>query len=194
MQSKEAKAFDLSAEPAASRSEVRHRPVRRGRACWPAGWSRSACRSSRSASGGWDTHQDNFDRVKNLSGQVDPADRGADRRPEGPRACSTDAGRLDGRVRPHAAHQHPRRQAGPRPLPAGLEPGHVRRRHQGRPGDRQDRQGRGHASPSGRPTAQDFLATVCELLGIDYTKKNETPTGRPIQIVEKPKPFTGMIV
>ena len=44
--------------------------------------------------------------------------------------------------------------------------------------------------PTGRSTAQDFLATVCELLGIDHTKENETPSGRPIQIVEKPKPFT----
>ena len=42
-------------------------------ACWLAGWSRPASRSSRSGLGGWDTHQDNFDRVKNLSGQVDPA-------------------------------------------------------------------------------------------------------------------------
>ena len=51
------------------------------------------------------------------------------------------------------------------------------------------------ASVIERPiTAQDFLATVCELLGIDYTKKNETANGRPIRIVEKAKPFTGMIV
>ena len=40
----------------------------------------------------------------------------------------------------------------------------------------------------------DFLATVCELTGIDYTKKNETPTGRPIQIVDKAKPFTSLVV
>jgi uncharacterized protein (DUF1501 family) len=43
-------------------------------------------------------------------------------------------------------------------------------------------------------SAQDYLATVCELMGINYTKKNETPTGRPIWIVEKAKPFTDMIV
>jgi hypothetical protein len=40
----------------------------------------------------------------------------------------------------------------------------------------------------------DFLATVCELMGIDHSKKNETPGGRPVQIVDKPKPFTGMLV
>src|SRR5262249_817167 len=40
----------------------------------------------------------------------------------------------------------------------------------------------------------DFLATVCELMGIDHTKKNDTPVGRPITIVDKPKPFTSLIV
>jgi len=43
-------------------------------------------------------------------------------------------------------------------------------------------------------TAQDFLATICELLGIDHTRQNETPNGRPIRIVEKPNPFTSLIV
>jgi len=51
------------------------------------------------------------------------------------------------------------------------------------------------ASVADRPTsAQDFLATVCELMGIDHTKKNETANGRPIQIIDKPKPFTSTIV
>ncbi len=31
----------------------------------------------------------------------------------------------------------------------------------------------------------DLLATVCQLLGIDYTKQNQTSVGRPIRIVEK---------
>jgi hypothetical protein len=51
------------------------------------------------------------------------------------------------------------------------------------------------ASVVERPTtAQDFLATVCELMGIDYKRQNETPNGRPIYIVEKAKPFTDLIV
>jgi hypothetical protein len=51
------------------------------------------------------------------------------------------------------------------------------------------------ASVAERPTsAQDFLATVCELMSIDHTKQNETAGGRPIRIVEKPKPFTSLIV
>ena len=40
----------------------------------------------------------------------------------------------------------------------------------------------------------DFLATACELMGVDHTKKNDTPAGRPVSIVEKPKPFTSLIV
>ena len=31
---------------------------------------------------------------------------------------------------------------------------------------------------------KDFMATVCQVLGIDYTKKVQTPDGRPIRIVE----------
>jgi hypothetical protein len=31
---------------------------------------------------------------------------------------------------------------------------------------------------------KDFMATVCRVLGIDYTKKINTPSGRPIRIVE----------
>jgi hypothetical protein len=51
------------------------------------------------------------------------------------------------------------------------------------------------ATVAERPTTvQDFLATACELLGIDYAKKNDTPIGRPIQIVEKAKPFTNLLV
>jgi hypothetical protein len=35
-------------------------------------------------------------------------------------------------------------------------------------------------------TGLDFLATVCTILGIDYTKQNQTPVGRPIRLVDKP--------
>ena len=124
--------------------------------------------------GGWDTHQNNFDRVKQLSGQVDPAMAPLIDRPEGARPARQDAGHLDGRVRPHAADQRPRRRARPRPLPAGLEHRADRRRHQGRPGHRQDRRRRRHGRSNGRSSTLDFMATVCRVLGIDYTKQNQT--------------------
>jgi uncharacterized protein (DUF1501 family) len=31
----------------------------------------------------------------------------------------------------------------------------------------------------------DFMATICKILGIDYTKQNQTPIGRPVRIVDK---------
>jgi hypothetical protein len=31
----------------------------------------------------------------------------------------------------------------------------------------------------------DFMATICKVLGIDYTKENKAPGGRPIRIVDK---------
>ncbi|MDY3559210.1 DUF1501 domain-containing protein [Gemmata sp. JC673] len=139
--------------------------------------------------GGWDTHQDNFERVKSLSGQVDSALS----------ALVTDLkekGLLDstlivwmgefGRTpNINTRGAKPGRDHFPRAwslamFGGGLKGGQVL--------GKTDKEG---ASVEDRPTtAQDFLATVCELLGIDHTKKNETPTGRPIQIVEKPKPFT----
>ena len=46
----------------------------------------------------------------------------------------------------------------------------------------------------GKTNAMDFLATVCELMGIDATKENETPTKRPIRIVDKAgKPVRAVI-
>jgi uncharacterized protein (DUF1501 family) len=42
------------------------------------------------------------------------------------------------------------------------------------------------ASVVDRPiSVRDFMATVCNLLGIDYARKIDTPIGRPIQIVDK---------
>jgi len=31
----------------------------------------------------------------------------------------------------------------------------------------------------------DFMATICKILGIDYTKANDSPGGRPVRIVDK---------
>ena len=79
MHSAKAKAFDLSAGASAVRDAYGDTQVRRGRACWPAGWSRTACSFVEVPLGGWDTHHDNSDRVKTLCGQLDPADGRAGR-------------------------------------------------------------------------------------------------------------------
>ncbi len=72
----------------------------------------------------------------------------------------------------------------PRPLPQRLERGARRRRHQGRPGHRQDQ--RRTATVEDRPvTVTDLLATVCKALGVDPLKQNISNVGRPIRIVDK---------
>ncbi len=141
------------------------------------------------ALGGWDTHQDNFKRVKGNSEQVDAALS----------ALVTELkekGLLDstlvvwmgefGRTpNINTRGANPGRDHYPRAWSLAMFGGGMAG---GKVIGKTDKEG---ASVADRPTtAQDFLATVCELMGIDHTKKNETPTGRPIQMVEKPKPFT----
>ncbi len=37
-----------------------------------------------------------------------------------------------------------------------------------------------------RPVSvMDFMATTCQLLGIDYKKEIDTPAGRPVRLVDK---------
>jgi len=192
MQSKEAKAFDLSAEPSASRSKYGS-----GRFADGVVMARRLVEGGvpfiEVSLGGWDTHQDNFRRVKNLSGQID-----------GPIAALLtdlrDKGLLDttlvvwmgefGRTpNINARGANPGRDHFPRAWSLAMWGGGMRG---GAVIGKTDKEG---ASVAERPTsAQDFLATVCDLMAIDYTKKNETANGRPIQIVEKAKPFTSAIV
>jgi len=143
--------------------------------------------------GGWDTHQDNFDRVKNLTGQVDKALA----------ALVTDLkgrGLLDstlivwmgefGRT-PHinARGAKPGRDHYPKAwslmmLGGGVKGGTVHGKTDAE----------GATVEDGKTNAMDFLATVCDLMGIDYTKENETPTKRPVRIVDKPgKPVKAVI-
>lgn len=186
MQSREARAFDISTDETKSKYGT-------GRFAEGVVMARRLVEVGvpfvEVALGGWDTHQDNFTRVKNLSGQVDATLS----------ALITDLkdkGLLDstlvvmmgefGRT-PNINNRgaNPGRDHYPRAWSLAMFGGGIKG---GRVVGATDKEG---ATVAERPTtAQDFLATVCELMGIDHTKKNETPTGRPIQIVEKPKPFT----
>ncbi len=145
------------------------------------------------ALGGWDTHQDNWTRVKSNSQQVDSALSALINELK-------EKGLLDstlivwmgefGRT-PHINTRgaKPGRDHYPRAWSLAMFGGGIRG---GQIVGKTDKEG---ASVIERPTtAQDFLATVCELMGIEYAKKNETPSGRPIQIVEKAKPFTKDII
>jgi hypothetical protein len=192
MQSKEAKAFDLSAESSNNRGKYGT-----GRFADGVVMARRLVEVGvpfvEVSLGGWDTHQDNFTRVKNLSGQIDSPIAALI-------ADLSDKGLLDttlvvwmgdfGRT-PHinARGANPGRDHYPRAWSLAMWGGGIKG---GAVVGKTDKEG---ASVVERPTsAQDYLATVCELMGVDYTKKNETPNGRPIQIVEKAKPFTDLIV
>ena len=186
MQSKEAKAFDIAADANKAKYGT-------GRFAEGVVMARRLVEVGvpfvEVALGGWDTHQDNFKRVKSNSEQVDAALA----------ALVTELkekGLLDstlvvwmgefGRTpNINTRGANPGRDHYPRAWSLAMFGGGMAG---GKVIGKTDKEG---ASVADRPTtAQDFLATVCELMGIDHTKKNETPTGRPIQMVEKPKPFT----
>jgi uncharacterized protein (DUF1501 family) len=183
MKSKEAKAFDLSSEPA--KVKEAYGDTRFGQGCLLARRLVETGVSFVEVNlGGWDTHQDNFDRVKNLSGQVDPALS----------ALITDLkdrGMLDdtlivwmgefGRTpKINTRGAKPGRDHYPRAWTTVLVGGGIKG---GQAVGKTDAEG---AAVTEQPTsALNFLATVCKVLGVDYTKQNQTPIGRPIRIVDK---------
>ena len=183
MQSTEAKAFDLSLEPASSREP--YGSSRFGDGCLLARRLIEAGVSFVEVTlPQWDTHQDNFDRVKRLSQQCDPAMA----------ALLTDLkqrGLLDstlvvwmgefGRTpRINTRGAKPGRDHYPRAWSTVLAGGGIKG---GQVVGKTDKEG---AAVVERPvSALDFMATVCQLLGIDWKKQNNTPIGRPVRIVDK---------
>jgi hypothetical protein len=183
MKSREAKAFDLSLEPGASKTA--YGANRFGESCVMARRLIEAGVSFVEVTlGGWDTHQDNFDRVKRLSQQVDPAMS----------TLVTDLkrrGLLDstlviwmgefGRTpRINTRGNKPGRDHYPRAWSTVMMGGGIKG---GQVIGKTDKEG---AAVIERPiSALDFLATVYETLGINWKKQNNTPIGRPIRIVDK---------
>lgn len=183
MKSKEAKAFDLTAEPASVRKQ--YGEGRFGEGCLLARrLIETGVKFVEVTLGGWDTHQNNFDRVKQLSGEVD-----------GPFATLIgdlkERGLLDstlviwmgefGRTpRINARGAKPGRDHYPRAWSSVLAGGGIKA---GQVIGKTDKEG---ATVTERPiNAKDFLATVCTALGIDYTKQNTTNNNRPVRIVDK---------
>jgi uncharacterized protein (DUF1501 family) len=192
MQSKEAKAFDLAQEKSETRS------------AYGTGRFSEGCLMARRLIevgvpfvevnlGGWDTHQDNFERVKNLSGQVDKPiaalvkdlkDRGLFES-----TLIVWMGEFGRTPNINTRGAKPGRDHFPKAwsllmLGGGVKGGTVY--------GKTDKEGA--TVEEGKTDAKDFLATVCTLMGIDFTKENETPTKRPIRIVDKPgKPVKEVI-
>jgi hypothetical protein len=192
MKSKEARAFDLSQEPSAAKSKYGT-----GRFADGVLMARRLVEVGvpfvEVTLGGWDTHQDNFARVQSLSGQVDSAASALIE-------DLKDRGLLDstlvvwmgefGRT-PHINTRgaKPGRDHYPRAWTLAMFGGGLKG---GQVIGKTDKEGA--TVEDQKVGTQDFLGTVCEVLGIDHTKEYETPSGRPVRIVDKPKPFTKLIV
>jgi hypothetical protein len=183
MKSKEAKAFDLSLEPEQSR------------AAYGEGKFAEGCLLARRLVetgvpfvevnlGGWDTHQNNFDRVKSLSQQVDQPMSAliADLEQRGLLETTLVVwmGEFGRTPKINSRGAKPGRDHYPRAWSLVLAGGGIKG---GQVIGKTDKEG---ASVVERPvSALDFLATVCKVLGIDPDKQNQTPIGRPIRIVDK---------
>jgi hypothetical protein len=183
MQSREAQAFNLQQETQATRSAYGTNNF--GQGCLLARRLVEAGVSFVEVTlGGWDTHQNNFERVRQLSGTVDPAISQLTR-------DLHDRGLLNdtlviwmgefGRT-PNINNRgaQPGRDHYPRAwsllLLGGGLPG-------GRVVGRTDANG---AVVQERPVScLEFMATVCRITGIDHTKMNQTPLGRPVRIVDR---------
>jgi hypothetical protein len=195
MRSSATKAFDLDDEPKALRDRYGRNLFGQGCLSPPAHRARRAVRGSvagqrRQPVLGWDTHVNNFDGVRQLSGVLDPAwaTLMEDLKDRGLLDTTTivwmgEFGRtpkLNGaRGRDHWANSWTTVLAG-----GGIKGGQVI----------------GKTSKDGmevteRPVnVEDFLATVAMAVGLDITKQNNSNVGRPIRLVEPTaKPITEVL-
>jgi uncharacterized protein (DUF1501 family) len=183
MQSREARAFDLSQETAATKSTYGNN--RFGEGCLLA---RRLVETGVSfvevTLGGWDTHQNNFQRVRQLSEQVDPAMSALVNDLKN-RGLLDDTlvlwmGEFGRTPRINNRGAQPGRDHYPRAWSSIMIGGGIRG---GRVVGRTDAEG---ATVAERPVSTlDFMATVCRVLGIDANKVNTTSTGRPVRIVDR---------
>ena len=183
MKSKEAKAFDLSLEPAGTREA--YGGTRFGDGCLLARrLIEVGVPFVEVTLGGWDTHQDNFARVKKLSGEADPAMSAliTDLKNRGMLESTLIVwmGEFGRTPKINTRGAKPGRDHYPRAWTTVLFGGGIK---SGQVIGRTDKEG---ATIEDRPiSAIDFMATICKVLGIDYTKQNSTAIGRPIRIAEK---------
>jgi uncharacterized protein (DUF1501 family) len=185
-------AFDITRETAASRAA--YGANRFGEGCLMARrLVEAGVKFVEVTLGGWDTHQNNFARVRQLSEQVDPGMSALVR-------DLRDRGLLDstlviwmgefGRTpRINARGAKPGRDHYPRAWSSVMVGGGIKG---GQVIGKTDKEG---ATVAERPiSAIDFLATVCGILGINYNKQNTTPNNRPVRIVDKgAKPITELL-
>jgi uncharacterized protein (DUF1501 family) len=186
------RAFDITRESQATRQ--RYGNTRFGEGCLLARRLIEAGTSFVEVTlGGWDTHQNNFERVRQLSGQLDPAMSALvnDLRTNGLLDSTLviwmgDFGRTP---RINARGAQPGRDHYPRAWSTVLIGGGIRG---GQVIGRTDAEA---ATVAERPVSTiDFMATVCNILGIDHNLQNQAPNGRPVRIVDRgSNPIAGLI-
>jgi len=183
MHDRGARAFDLSTEPQASRTPYGNTAF--GDGCLLARrLIETGVTFVEVTLGGWDTHQNNFNRVRQLSQQVDPAMSALinDLRQRGllDSTLVIWMGEFGRTPRINNRGAQPGRDHYPRAWSTVLAGGGIRG---GQVIGRTDAEA---ASVVERPVSTlDFMATVCRILGIDHNKLNPTPIGRPVRIVDR---------
>jgi hypothetical protein len=186
MRTDAAKAFDFKEEPAALRDAygrnlfgqgclLARRLVERG-----VPFVEVSLSNAPGVQGGWDTHQQNFEQVKSLSGVLDPAWATL-------MTDLKDRGLLDTTLivwmgefgRTPKINQDRGRDHFPNAWTAVLGGGGIK-----------GGQAHGKTSPDGMTVADkpvpvpDLMATIAKALGIDPTKQNMSNVGRPIRIAD----------
>jgi hypothetical protein len=180
MHSEKAKAFDISQEPASVRDA--YGSSKFGQGCLLARRLVEAGVSFVEVQlGGWDTHRDNAKRIKGLCGDVDPGMGTliADLKQRGMLDSTLVIWMGEFGRTPHTGKQGGRDHY-PRAWTSVLAGGGIKT---GQAVGRTDKEG---GSVEERPVnAVDFMATVCQALGIDHDKNYYTRTGRPMRVVDK---------
>jgi hypothetical protein len=193
MQSKEAKAFDISAEPAASKSKYGSDKFGEG-VVMARRLVEVGVPFIEVTLGGWDMHQDLFDKAKSNLAKVDAAMSAllSDLKERGllDSTLVIWMGEFGRTPNMNTRGAKPGRDHYPKAWSLAMFGGGLKG---GQVYGATDKEG---ATVAEKPVKTgDFLATVCEVLGIDHTKDNTAPGNRPIKIVDKGNnPFTKAIM
>lgn len=179
MRPKTAKVFDLDDEPQAIRESYGAQSGF-GQGCLLARrLVQSGVRFVEVALGGWDTHQDNFDRVQQLSGELDAAastllqDLQSKRLLERTIVLLTSEFGRTPNINGNNGRDH-----WPRVWSAAIGGGGLQA---GRVIGRSDK---GQEVADQPIRVGDLHSTICEALGIDFTQTNYSPDQRPFRIVK----------
>jgi hypothetical protein len=183
MESKESKAFDLSLESASAKTAYGTSKFAEG-VLMARRLLEVGIPFVEVTLGGWDTHQDNFDRVQKLSTTLDQPAAAliADLKERGmlDSTLVIVMGEFGRTPNMNTRGAKPGRDHYPKAWTAALFGGGVKG---GFVYGKTDREGA--VVEEGKVSTVDFMATVCTILGIDFTKENETATKRPVRIVDK---------